>query len=95
MNIGKNALPKPEGQRYTDKRQDACSTIFERDGIMKKTLTGLIIVTICGAALAGCGRKGPLEPPPSSMIENADGKKVEKPKENKPFILDGLIKQRH
>lgn len=62
---------------------------------MKKTLAGLVIFAICGVALAGCGRKGPLEPPPSAMIENSNGKMVEKPKEDKPFILDRLIKQRH
>ncbi|CAM1630898.1 Prokaryotic lipoprotein-attachment site [Bartonella apihabitans] len=69
--------------------------IFERDAIMKKTLTGLVVVTICGVALAGCGRKGPLEPPPSTMIEDSNGKMVQKPKVEKPFILDPLIKQRH
>lgn len=65
---------------------------MERHAIMKKILTSVMVISFCGAALAGCGRKGPMEPPPSSMIENAQGKKVQKPKENKPFFLDFLIK---
>ncbi|EJF90997.1 LPS translocon maturation chaperone LptM [Bartonella tamiae] len=59
---------------------------------MNKTLMSLIIVFFFSAVLSACGRKGPLEPPPSSMVENAQGKIVEKPKEDKPFILDRLIK---
>lgn len=71
------------------------TSFLERDAIMKKTLAGLMIVTICGVALACCGRKGPLEPPPSTMVEDANGNMVQKPKVDKPFILDRLIKQRH
>lgn len=59
---------------------------------MKKILTGCMIVSFCGLTLVGCGRKGMMEPPASSMIENSQGKMVEKPKENKPFFLDRLIK---
>lgn len=58
----------------------------------RRLLTVLVITGICSAALVGCGRKGPLEPPPSSMIEDQNGNKVQKPREDKPFILDGLIK---
>ncbi|UXM94983.1 lipoprotein [Bartonella sp. HY329] len=58
----------------------------------KRLLTLSLVTAFCGLALAGCGRKGPLEPPPSSIIENANGEKVQKPREDKPFILDGLIK---
>lgn len=43
------------------------------------------------AGLAACGRAGPLEPPPSSVVTDADGNEVEAPKEDKPFILDGLL----
>jgi len=59
---------------------------------MKKSLSSLIMLSICLSMIAGCGRKGPLEPPPSSLIQDSSGKMVEKPKLDKPFILDRLIK---
>jgi len=47
---------------------------------------------ICAIVLTGCGRKGALEPPPSATIELDNGQKIEKPKEDRPFILDRLIR---
>lgn len=43
------------------------------------------------AGLAACGRAGSLEPPPSAAVTDEDGNKVDAPKEDKPFILDGLL----
>lgn len=59
---------------------------------MKKILVFVTLASLAGGFLAGCGRKGALEPPPSSMIENDKGEKVPKPKEDRPFILDPLIR---
>lgn len=59
---------------------------------MKKTLIFVLLISFCGSFLAGCGRKGAVELPSSSMIENDKGEMVEKPKEDKPFILDSLIR---
>lgn len=55
----------------------------------------LIALLAAGLAVAGCGRKGPLEPPPGAPtveVKKPDGsteKKVVKP--NRPFVLDGLL----
>jgi predicted small lipoprotein YifL len=50
---------------------------------------------ILAVALAGCGRKGPLEPPPGAQTEKvttADGTEVKRPvRPNRPFVLDGLL----
>jgi predicted small lipoprotein YifL len=60
----------------------------------RPALTVLTIVAL-GAALglAGCGRKGRLEPPPGQELVQKNGKQsdpgVYKPK--KPFILDPLL----
>lgn len=49
-------------------------------------------VTLANALmLSACGRKGPLEPPPSATIVDEDGKVREAPKTDRPFILDPLI----
>ncbi|GAB4071239.1 lipoprotein [Ancylobacter sp. Lp-2] len=47
-------------------------------------------------AMAGCGVKGPLEPPPGTALgtPGPDGKMPKDTgpvKPNKPFILDGLL----
>lgn len=54
--------------------------------------SGLIIAGICAMVLTGCGRKGAPELPASALIENEKGDMVPKPKPDKPFILDRLIK---
>lgn len=59
---------------------------------MKKYLSSLIMLSICLFMTLGCGRKGQLEPPTSTLVQNSSGKMVEKPKPDKPFILDRLIK---
>lgn len=58
---------------------------------MIKIIINVVVLLICLQATISCGRKGRLEPAPSSMIEDSSGKMVEKPKIDKPFILDRLI----
>ena len=55
-------------------------------------LTPLILAAALALTLTGCGRKAPLDPP--SAAPPAEGKKAPPaaPKEDKPFILDGLIR---
>jgi len=55
-------------------------------------LAGLVIAGVCVMALTGCGRRGALEPPPSAMMENEKGEMVRKAREDKPFILNPLIR---
>jgi predicted small lipoprotein YifL len=54
-----------------------------------------VALLVIAVALAGCGRKGPLEPPPGAQTEKvtaADGTVVERPvRPNRPFVLDGLL----
>lgn len=55
-------------------------------------LTRTFILMLTLSALAACGRAGPLEPPPSSVstpAENAE--EAEAPKQDRPFILDGIL----
>jgi len=59
--------------------------------MLKQLVIFLIALTFCGSFLVGCGRKGALEPPPSTMIENERGDKQMRPKQDKPFILDRFI----
>lgn len=49
-----------------------------------------LLVLILGA-VAACGRAGPLEPPPSAAKAQPQGEE-EAPVEDKPFILDGLLR---
>jgi predicted small lipoprotein YifL len=45
-------------------------------------------------ALAGCGRKGPLEAPPSAAVATPDGEAAQQPapaKPDRPFFLDPLL----
>jgi predicted small lipoprotein YifL len=51
----------------------------------------VLLIAALAATLAACGRKGPLEPPPAQLITNEQGRTVEKPKEDKPFILDKIL----
>ena len=57
-----------------------------------RAAVGLVILTALG--LSGCGRKGPLEPPPSARITNPDGTTAPDTGPIKPsrhFVLDPLI----
>jgi len=56
-----------------------------------RSVAALFTLLCLGLVLAGCGRKGALEPPPSTMIENEQGERLIRPQEDKPFILDRLI----
>lgn len=63
-------------------------------------LTRTVIVCLALAlALAGCGRRGSLEPPPSTTAKPVDKPVTQEPSRpfqkkrvpERPFILDGLI----
>jgi len=62
--------------------------------MLKQLVNFLIAFTFLSLALSGCGRKGAVEPPPSIMIENEKGEKQMRPKQDKPFILDRLIRKK-
>lgn len=53
----------------------------------------LAAVLISAVGLSACGRKGPLQPPPSAATTGEDGKddKGKNSKPDRPFILDPLI----
>ena len=61
---------------------------------MKKPLQfALALLVIAGLGVSACGRKGPLEAPPSQ--QRSDGAPVgetESGKPDRPFILDGLLR---
>ncbi|MGU3401391.1 lipoprotein [Brucella sp. BE17] len=57
----------------------------------RTAISSVLLIAALAASLAACGRKGPLEPPPAATITNDQGRTVEKPKEDKPFILDKLL----
>lgn len=57
----------------------------------RSAISSVLLIAALAATLAACGRKGPLEPPPVQMITNEQGRTVEKPKEDKPFILDKIL----
>ncbi|HMQ58106.1 MAG TPA: lipoprotein [Rhizobiaceae bacterium] len=59
---------------------------------MRKTLTIAVTVALAAAMLAGCGRRGPLEAPPTSVTQE-DGTVIQKPapEKDKRFVLDSLI----
>jgi len=63
----------------------------------RKPLILSLMSLLCVLALSGCGRKGALEPPPSTRIESGvetENGAPEQPTQqpDKPFILDRLIK---
>jgi len=62
--------------------------------MLKRPAAFLIMITLFGVVLVGCGRKGALEPPPSIMIENEKGEKHVRPQKDTPFILDRLIRSK-
>ncbi|MBV2141947.1 lipoprotein [Falsochrobactrum sp. TDYN1] len=57
----------------------------------RSAISSVLLIAALAATLAACGRKGPLEPPPAATITNDQGRTIEKPKEDKPFILDKLL----
>ena len=63
--------------------------------------TCIVVAVLMAAALAGCGVRGSLEPPPeakangtatSSDAADAGKDSAVKPKPFRPFILDGLLR---
>lgn len=59
--------------------------------ISRFSISTLLIAAAAVSALSACGRRGPLEPPPSAVVTDENGHTRPKPKEDKPFILDKLI----
>jgi predicted small lipoprotein YifL len=73
--------------------------------LINRRRMALALVLAAPLALAGCGRKGPLEPPPSAMPTpggaiipgggapgvSGSGDKPETPRAPRPFVLDGLL----
>jgi len=59
---------------------------------VKKFLLPAAAAIICIVAVSGCGRRGAPELPPSAYMQNDKGQMVKKPRPDKPFILDRLIK---
>lgn len=61
----------------------------------KKFLVATASIVAITLLLSGCGRRGALQPPPSSQVVVTDeqGNTIKKtaPKPDRPFILDGLI----
>ncbi len=55
----------------------------------------LVLVAALGAtvALAGCGRKGPLDPPPAAVVDGApaDGPPAAPARRDKRIPLDNLL----
>ncbi len=57
---------------------------------------GVALVLVATLALAGCGRRGALEPPPNGRAVSPDGAELlelppAQPRPNRPFFLDPLI----
>jgi predicted small lipoprotein YifL len=52
-----------------------------------------LVVSLVGLAVAGCGRKGDLDPPSVHATKGGDvNQKTKEPgTENKPFLLDPLL----
>ncbi|WP_375650746.1 lipoprotein [Bartonella sp. OT172YNZD] len=59
---------------------------------MKIILKGLMIVLLGGVCVVGCGRKGSLEMPLTSVEKSVQGASVAQSEDDKPFIFDRLIK---
>jgi predicted small lipoprotein YifL len=68
---------------------------------LDRQLAGLLVLIALGLAVAGCGRKAPLDTPYQAAVEarrqaleNQDEvipPEPEPPKQDKPFFLDPLI----
>ncbi len=60
---------------------------------MARLLTVTLAALMMIISLSACGRRGPLEAPGAAANPPAAGEKAAEPQvEDKPFILDGLIK---
>ncbi|WP_212111826.1 lipoprotein [Bartonella queenslandensis] len=59
---------------------------------MKIIVKGLMIVLLGSLGIVGCGRKGSLEAPLTSVEKSMLDTSVAKSKDDQPFILDRLIK---
>ncbi|MEN5249015.1 LPS translocon maturation chaperone LptM [Brucella pseudintermedia] len=57
----------------------------------RSAIYSVLLIAALSATLAACGRKGPLEPPPSAVVTDEQGHTKPKPKEDKPIILDKLL----
>lgn len=68
------------------------SSFLEKKNVARAGVAALLCLTL---ALTACGRRGPLERPPSANVVTTDeqGNVIEQPSgpPNRPFILDGLI----
>ncbi len=59
---------------------------------MKHALISILAVVIVTASLSACGRRGPLEAPSAAANPSSSTDEKAPQVEDKPFILDGLIK---
>ncbi|AAN30872.1 Hypothetical protein, conserved [Brucella abortus str. 2308 A] len=57
----------------------------------RTAISSMLLIAALSLTLAACGRKGPLELPPSAVVTDDQGHTQEKPKEDKPFILDKIL----
>ena len=60
------------------------------------SVSGVIVVAMAATMLAGCGRRGPLEPPPGAEDPapppgTARPAPEEGERPSRPFVLDGLL----
>jgi predicted small lipoprotein YifL len=70
--------------------------LFDRSAVARATRAGILIALL---ALAGCGRNGPLEPPPSAVAtnkaDNASATNQAAPASTpatRTFVLDPLVR---
>ena len=60
---------------------------------MNRMIHLTFVALLAAASLTACGRRGPLEAPSAAANSPAAGATAAEPQvEDKPFILDGLIK---
>ena len=51
----------------------------------------IVGIVVCALGLSACGRKGPLEPPPTPEDAPPEASQSPEPEEKKSFLLDFLI----
>ncbi|ALE03219.1 hypothetical protein [Bartonella ancashensis] len=57
-----------------------------------KIIAKVLVISLLGSViLIGCGRKGTMEEFSLDTAKSSQGTLISKDKEDKPFILDGLI----
>jgi predicted small lipoprotein YifL len=61
------------------------SKLSQSPSIASRSVRGLLICGVVLVALAGCGRRGPLEPPPGAVNPQPDMTNLE-PDEPRPFL---------